>query len=97
MTTTSVKDVSTVMNVMAASVGNAAGAAAETSFQSVWNNQANKNPASEEAQSQVSGNKNTDPRDEVLKANETVRGLLGKVPFHYQPRSVIPVACSSAA
>lgn len=77
MTTTSVKDVSTVMNAMAASVGNAAGATAgataEMSFQSVWNNQSNKNPASEETQTQVSGNKNTDPRDEVLKAKETVR------------------------
>lgn len=73
MTTTSVKDVSTVMSTMAVSAGNSAGSVSEASFQSVWNNQTSKNQTPDETESQVSGTRNTDPRDEVLKANETVR------------------------
>lgn len=73
MTTTSVKDVSTILNAMTAKVGNAGGAMAGASFQSVWNNQTGKSPSYEEADSPVSGTRNTDQRSEVLKANETVR------------------------
>lgn len=72
MTTTSVKDVSAVMSAMAANMANSASGVAQTNFQSVFS-QTNKNTVAEDAKKQTARTKSTDPREEVLKAKETVR------------------------
>ena len=73
MTTTSVKDVATVMGAMAANAANSVGNSSDVSFQSVWSEQAGKNPASEGSDTTVNESRKSDPREEVLKAKETVR------------------------
>lgn len=80
MTSTSVKDVSTVMKSYVSNVGNAGGNSAKTSFQEVWNNQTGKNTASD-ANADTSAVENKKPSDGVdsmqrrdnLKARDAAR------------------------
>lgn len=80
MTSTSVKDVSTVMKSYVSNVGNAVGNSTRTSFQEVWNNQTGKNTASDTDTdtSAVEGKKTSDgvdsmQRNDSLKARDAAR------------------------
>lgn len=76
MTSTSVKDVGTVMNAFPNTKLNAPGAIQDASFQAVWNNQTGKNDLSGNSSAETAGNANqkTDKQDvysnEALKSHE---------------------------
>ena len=70
---TSIKEVTAIMNAMAANVSNSVNSASDVSFQSVWNNQANRNQNFEQANKPETDAKKINPQDEALKAKETVR------------------------
>ncbi len=69
---TSIKEVTAIMNAMAANMGNSVNAASDVSFESVWSNQANRNQTWEGTDRPIDTRK-ANPQDEALKAKETVR------------------------
>ncbi|MBE5884192.1 MAG: flagellar hook-length control protein FliK [Lachnospiraceae bacterium] len=73
MTSTSVKDVSTVMKSFVSNTGSSVGNNAKTSFQEVWNSQTGKNEASDTSANdnkKVSGDVDSAQRGESLRARE---------------------------